>query len=69
MQQTVLIVFIDVKSNKLASVEDVLARNYDLTGGYQIFLNSFIGLVGHNVWWENRRNRSFGPIKGPETQK
>ena len=28
-----------------------------LKGGYRIF---FIGPVGHNIWWENSRNGSFG---------
>ena len=30
---------------------------------------AFIGTVGHNIWWENSRNGSFGPKKDPKTQK
>ena len=30
---------------------------------------SFIGPVGHNMWWENSQNRSFGPKNGPKLQK
>ena len=29
--------------------------------GIAIFFYSFIGPVGHNIWWENSRNGSFGP--------
>ena len=26
-----------------------------LKGGYRNFFYSFIGLIGYNTWWENRR--------------
>ena len=41
-----------------------------LKGGYRkIFFSSFIGPVGHNIWWEIRRNGSFGPKNGPKMPK
>ena len=40
-----------------------------LKGEYRNFFHSFIGPVGHNIWWENSQNGSFGPEKGPKTQK
>ena len=40
-----------------------------LKGGYRNFFHSFIGPVGHNIWWENSRNRSFGPKKGSKNAK
>ena len=39
-------------------------KNIALKGGYRNFFYSFIGLVGHNIWWENSRNGSFGPKNG-----
>ena len=29
--------------------------------GIAKYFYSFIGPVGHNIWWENSRNGSFGP--------
>ena len=29
---------------------------------------SFIGPVGHNIWWENRLNGSLRPKDGPQLQ-
>ena len=40
-----------------------------LKGGYRSFFHSFTGSVGHNIWWENSRNGSFGSRKGPKIQK
>ena len=37
-----------------------------LKGGYRNFFYSFIGPVGHDIWWENSRKGSFGPKKGPK---
>ena len=56
-------------------VEDSIAESpfssiqHCLKGGYRKFVYSFIGPVGHNIWWENSRNASFGPKKCPKTQK
>ena len=36
-----------------------------LKGGYRKRFLSFIGPVSYNIWWENRRNGSFGPKNGP----
>ena len=37
---------------------------------HRLFLNrlfnSFIGPIGHNIWWENRRSGSFEPKNGPK---
>ena len=42
---------------------------FNLKGGYRNFFYSFIDPVGHNIWWENSQNGSFGSKKGPKTQK
>ena len=39
-----------------------------LKGGYRKKNYSFIGPLGHNIWWEKRRNGSFGPKNGPKLQ-
>ena len=44
-----------------------LCQKPNLKGGYRKFSSSsFIGPVGHNIWWENRRNGSFEPRNGPK---
>ena len=35
-----------------------------LKRGYHNLFYSFIGLIGHNTWWENSWNGSFGPKTG-----
>ena len=40
----------------------------NLKGGYRKFFYSFISPIGHNIWWENSRNRSFGPKNDPKMQ-
>ena len=39
----------------------ILNIMHSLKGGYRDFFYSFIGPVGHSIWWENSRNGSFGP--------
>ena len=41
---------------------------FDLTGGNRNFFNSFIGPLGHNIWWEKSRNGPFGPKNDPKTK-
>ena len=36
--------------------------------GIAKYFSSFIDTVGHNIWWENSRNGSFGPKNDPKTQ-
>ena len=39
-----------------------------LREGIAKFFYSFISHIGHNIWWENSWNRSFGPKKHPKMQ-
>ena len=40
-----------------------------LKGGYRIFFYSCTSPVGHNIWWENSQNGSFGPKNGKRQKK
>ena len=62
-------------SNFFPESEGEMAKDYTfslffgtlpLKGGYRKFFFSFIGPVGHNIWWENRQNGSFGPKNCPK---
>ena len=50
-----------VRRSRLKVNETPCGNIWSLKEGYRKIFFSFIGPVGHNIWWENRWNGSFGP--------
>jgi hypothetical protein len=62
--QTISIKGADLSKNNLKAFIDALVGE-KVSEYWQLAStskdDSYIGLVGHHIWWENRQNRSFGP--------
>ena len=66
-----LLFFILQQSKKYVGKKERKESLISLKGGHRKIFEFFhrpIGPVGHNIWWENSRNGSFGPKKGPNMQ-
>ena len=75
--QFLLFIFslIAVSSSKISIPQNAListatfpssVRPCNLKGGCRKIFFSVLGLVGHDIWWENCRNTAFRPKNGPK---
>ena len=60
---------IDLHVSAFILAEKVLMAGIVLKGGYCNYPNSLIRRVGYNIWFENRRNKSFRPKSGAKDKK